>query len=198
VPQTSEFALPRSNGILNEFIPFAVNIGANVADIRSWAANPVVQWGYPAGAELPSPEANRAWRQSSFIAAGVAQLVGEALAISMLDDGDLPTFVVRLREAIGNISTQAGGIPEPPSDGITYGRQVGIAGIMATRAHTVSIRAAGQGMWTPVLPLKGGSLTGPLLLSEHPTTTSPPLQAATRAYVDEALIGRIDGGLYPV
>jgi hypothetical protein len=54
------------------------------------------------------------------------------------------------------------GVPtEAPSDGTTYGR------LNAT--------------WTQVLPIAGGTLTGPLILATDPTA---PLGAATKEYVD--------------
>ena len=37
--------------------------------------------------------------------------------------------------------------------------------------------------------LAGSTMTGPLILSEHPIATSPPLQAATKAYVDSMAPG---------
>jgi hypothetical protein len=53
-----------------------------------------------------------------------------------------------------------GGIPEAPSGG-PYGR--------------------GGGAWVPVLPIAGGTITGPLILAADPTTA---LGAVTKQYVD--------------
>lgn len=56
-----------------------------------------------------------------------------------------------------------GGIPEPISDGKTYGRN--------------------SGAWQLVLPIAGGTLTGPLILAADPVAGAP-LGAATKQYVD--------------
>lgn len=63
--------------------------------------------------------------------------------------------------------------PEAPIDGQTYGR----VGMNKT--------------WQTVLPLSGGTLTGPLILDGPPTAQSPPNQAATRGYVDGLIVGAI-------
>jgi hypothetical protein len=54
-----------------------------------------------------------------------------------------------------------GGIPEAPSDGQAYGRN--------------------NGAWQAVLPIVGGTLTGPLVLAADPTTA---LGAVTKQYAD--------------
>jgi hypothetical protein len=53
------------------------------------------------------------------------------------------------------------GIPDAPIDKETYGRQ--------------------GGKWNEVLPVDGGTLTGPLILDGDPVA---PLEAATKEYVD--------------
>ena len=65
----------------------------------------------------------------------------------------------------GYVDAQTGsagaGIPEAPSDGATYGRNTG--------------------SWQPVLPIAGGTLSGPLILAANPTNV---LGATTKQYVD--------------
>lgn len=64
-----------------------------------------------------------------------------------------------------------GGIPEAPLNGVTYGRQ--------------------NGQWVPVLPLSGGTMTGPLILA--PGTPTDPNQAVPLSYI---LNLHIDEGTY--
>ena len=63
---------------------------------------------------------------------------------------------------VGPVGPVGPGVPEAPADGVTYGRQNGTT-------------------WTGVLPLTGGTLTGPLLLAADPAVA---LGAATKQYVD--------------
>lgn len=167
----------------NEYVPFAANIGANVEDQLAYAADPVVQWGFPPGAILPSPTANRLWRQSSFIAAGVAQAIAEILRVDMLDDGNLPLFVTRFRQAIASMgSIGGGGMPEPPPDGRVYGRHWAAARA-GQDPHSVSLHAMTESAeWIPVLPLWGGVLEGPLVLAGRSAEPNSPV---TRAELDE-------------
>jgi hypothetical protein len=78
----------------------------------------------------------------------------------------------------GSATGGGGGITDPPVDGITYGR------------HNAA--------WNPVLPIAGGTVTGPITLAADPAN---PLEAATKQYVDAKPSGGIpeaptDGALY--
>lgn len=64
-----------------------------------------------------------------------------------------------------------GGIPEAPINGVTYGRQ--------------------NGAWVPVLPLSGGTMTGPLILA--PGALTDPNQAISLSYIQNL---HIDEGTY--
>jgi len=60
-----------------------------------------------------------------------------------------------------NAGVGGGGLPEAPADGVHYGRF--------------------NGSWSPVLPIAGGGLLGPLILAADPTNV---LGATTKQYVD--------------
>jgi hypothetical protein len=75
-----------------------------------------------------------------------------------------PTDMTQLWQAMKAIS-----LPDAPAGPLIYGRNTG--------------------NWIAAVPLGGGTMTGPLILSEHPTDLSPELQAATKAYVDSASAG---------
>jgi hypothetical protein len=71
----------------------------------------------------------------------------------------------------GSAPGPEGGIPEAPLNGITYGRM--------------------NGAWVPVLPLSGGTMTGPLILA--PGTPTDPNQAISLSYIQNL---HIDEGIY--
>lgn len=48
-----------------------------------------------------SAEANKVWRQSSFMATALATFVSQQLGVDVLDDGDISTFVANLISAMG-------------------------------------------------------------------------------------------------
>jgi hypothetical protein len=149
----------------NDFLAFAIAPGANVATQADWLADPVVQGGFVAGL-LYSAKTNKAFRQSSFVASAVADLICRNTGNDALDNGDFGTFVGELENAIralgGGTGGPSGGIPEAPIDGGTYGRQ--------------------NELWIGVVPLAGNVvMTGPLQLSGDPTFAN---EAATKNYVD--------------
>ena len=83
----------------NDFLPFATGAGANVENQASYAADPSTAAGFAAGI-AQSQKLNKVWRQSSFVAAGVAQFIMNQAGIDVLDDGDLTGFVTKLTEAL--------------------------------------------------------------------------------------------------
>lgn len=85
----------------NDFLPFATIGGAHVisqADfltaIGTWVGN-----GFTAGI-ADSSQLNKVWRQSSFVAASIAEFIVQQLGVNVLDDGDLATFTSNLTDAI--------------------------------------------------------------------------------------------------
>lgn len=84
----------------NEFKAFATGGGANVLTPSAYAAlTALLANGFSAGV-APSQQLNTVWRQSSFVAAAVAQLIADA-GPNALDDGNLAAFVANLKGAIG-------------------------------------------------------------------------------------------------
>lgn len=71
----------------NEFIPFGVAGGANVLTNAEYSALPARLSGFVAGV-AKSREANKAWRQSTSMAAMIGQVIDEA-GFSALDDGNI-------------------------------------------------------------------------------------------------------------
>jgi hypothetical protein len=154
----------------SDFLPFATAPSANVATQAQWIADPTVPEGFTTGV-LYSAKLNKATRQGSFVAAGVAQMVSQTLGINVPDDGNLGNFVAYLESAISSLGgggTGGGGFPDAPLDGQLYGR-----GSTGGTVHT----------WIPTIPASGGTMTGLLVLSGNPIAATG---AATKSYVDSA------------
>jgi len=87
----------------NDFLPFATGGGANVIDQATYATAASTSAGFSAGI-ADSQYLNKVWRQSSFIAAAIAQYVANTLSINVNDDGNLSEFVTHLTAALAGLS----------------------------------------------------------------------------------------------
>lgn len=110
---------------INNFKPFAAASGANVISQADYEALTALATGFTAGV-AKSAQMNKAIRQGTFIASGVAQFVAEASNADVLDDGDLNKFSTLLKDTITLVASQAAGTlvgqPIPwPSDVIPDG-----------------------------------------------------------------------------
>lgn len=86
---------------MNDFLPFGTGAGANVLDQASWVALQARQTGFQAGI-AQSPQLNKTWRQSSFMAAAVAQAMADATNKDVIDDGNFSQKVALLKEFLRN------------------------------------------------------------------------------------------------
>jgi len=88
---------------VNQFIPFATGVGANVLDIIEYVDDQVTQQGLQTGI-VHSPTLNAILRQGTFIASMIAQFTADYTGVESLDDGDLITmedkFVAALQIAL--------------------------------------------------------------------------------------------------
>lgn len=75
----------------NDFKAFATSIGANVEAQSDYVLDPVLNNGFQTGI-ANSSKLNKVWRQSSFIAAAIAQFVANA-GHPVFDDGNLDAFI---------------------------------------------------------------------------------------------------------
>lgn len=87
-----------------DFLAFATGGGANVEDQADYLADPTTGTGFESGI-AESIKVNKVWRQSSFIAAGLATFVSNTLNIDVLDDGNLTNFVSELTSAIASAAS---------------------------------------------------------------------------------------------
>lgn len=110
---------------INNFKPFAAASGANVTSQADYEALTALATGFTAGV-AKSAQINKAIRQATFIAAGVAQFTADASSADVLDDGDLNKFATLLKDTITLVASQAAGTlvgqPIPwPSDVVPDG-----------------------------------------------------------------------------
>ncbi|WP_322745960.1 hypothetical protein [Rouxiella badensis] len=89
----------------NNFKSFATSSGANVTAQSDWEALAALATGFTSG-KASSAQINKALRQSSFIASGVAQFIANTLGIDVLDDGDQTGFVTDLISALRTDTTK--------------------------------------------------------------------------------------------
>ena len=82
----------------NDFLPFGTAGGADVLDQASYAALAARTAGFTTGTAV-STQLNKVWRQSSFVAACVAQIIANN-NVNAPDDGNVSTFVTNLLAAL--------------------------------------------------------------------------------------------------
>nr|WKF61918.1 hypothetical protein HUO10_006450 [Paraburkholderia busanensis] len=89
--------------IENDFLPFATGSGANVLPQSAYAALPAVSSGYQSGV-AQSAALNKTWRQSSIMAAVVAQFINAQTGQPAIDDGTTATLLANLTSAVNAAS----------------------------------------------------------------------------------------------
>jgi hypothetical protein len=85
--------------IENDFLPWAVGANSNVVPQATYAALAALATGFQSGA-APSPQCNKVWRQSSIMAAVLAQLIVQQTGQAAIDDGTTATLLANLTAAI--------------------------------------------------------------------------------------------------
>jgi len=89
----------------NDFLPFATGGGANVLTQSQYAALNAIATGYQSGV-AQSAALNKTWRQSSIMAAVLAQLINNNAGQPAVDDGTTATLLANLTTAISVIARQ--------------------------------------------------------------------------------------------
>ncbi len=87
----------------NEFKPFSIAGGANVISQADYEALSALSTGFSSGV-AKSNEINKVLRQSTFIAAAIAQFVSDKANVNVMDDGNLSGFITKLVNALNKVS----------------------------------------------------------------------------------------------
>ncbi|MDN8111237.1 hypothetical protein QZN21_07265 [Burkholderia vietnamiensis] len=91
--------------IQNDFLPFATGPGANVVDQATYAALTALTTGFLSGT-AQSVQLNKVWRQSSIMAAVIAQFIVAQTGQAAVDDGTTPTLLANFTKAVNAASKQ--------------------------------------------------------------------------------------------
>jgi len=89
-----------------DYLPVATAVGANVDSQADFAGSGYQTNGFTAGVAEPS-EANKIWRQSSMVAACIANFISQVLQISALDDGNITALISNFLAAVEAVATGA-------------------------------------------------------------------------------------------
>lgn len=87
----------------NDFLPFAAATGANVLSQSAYASSSALSTGFQSGV-AQSAALNKVWRQSSIIAAVVAQFIADCTNQDVIDDGTTAIILANLKKAVANQS----------------------------------------------------------------------------------------------
>lgn len=90
----------------NDFLVFGGGAGANVMTQADWAALSARVAGFSAGV-AQSAQLNKAWRQSSIMAAVLAQFISDRAGVDVLDDGTIATILANLKASAAAVNGDA-------------------------------------------------------------------------------------------
>jgi hypothetical protein len=155
----------------NDFLPFAVGGSANVTAQATYAANTTLtQNGFVAGI-AKSPDLNKVWRQSSIMAAVLAQFITNTTGQNAVDDGTTATLLANLISAVSaqsesivggvrNLSmtvSAASATATMTADEIIVGSALGgLKYTLANFSKTINLATTGAGgMDTGTAPVSG-------------------------------------------
>ena len=122
----------------NEIKAFAIADGANVASQNEWEHCETLKGGFKKGLAR-SAEINKAIRQSSSIAAAIAEFTAEKSGEDILDDGNINTLRKSFESALKNVSSNCIGEAEGDADIITVETEPAIKQLV--HGQLVHIRA---------------------------------------------------------
>ncbi len=124
-----------------DYLPFATVAGANVDTQANFAGSAYQTTGFQRGI-AQSFQNNKVQRQASMVAAAVANVISNAMNISVLDDGNLPALVANLT---GAIQTTAKSATQGMYVSLSQAATQTMAGPLTTTSMQVS---SGNAQWT--------------------------------------------------
>jgi hypothetical protein len=158
----------------NDFRPFAAAAGSNVIPQSSYLSLPALGTGFQTGI-AQSAQLNKVWRQSSILAAMIAQFICDETGLNAVDDGTIATleanFITALQTATNTLPISNIGLNlfvSPSGSDSNSGLSSSTA--FATMQHASLIAATnynsqGNPITINVLPgayTVGAAITGPL------------------------------------
>lgn len=87
----------------NDFLPFALDSGANVLAQADYSALTARSTGFTAGTAR-SAELNKVWRQAAFAVSSIAQFMADYTGSDVLDDGNSANFKALFTKAVALLS----------------------------------------------------------------------------------------------
>ncbi|WP_232446445.1 hypothetical protein [Burkholderia ubonensis] len=157
--------------IQNDFLPFATGPGANVVDQATYAALTALTTGFLSGT-AQSVQLNKVWRQSSIMAAVIAQFIVAQTGQAAVDDGTTATLLANFTKAVNAASKQRVILPDTglvnayaAANPVPMTSLPSVSGIV----QTISVKTANTGASTyspdglasrPIFGLGGAALQG--------------------------------------
>lgn len=141
---------------VNDFLPHATGVGANVVSPATWSASASRSTGFQNGVADPAL-ANTALRQGTTISSMIAQFMADTLVQNIIDDGNIATLESQF---ISSIRLSVGSIPQAAQ--LHFGRDTGTANAMtvpAAPAVTVYV----DGLILATIPNAANTTTTPTL-----------------------------------
>ncbi|WP_250538828.1 MULTISPECIES: phage tail protein [unclassified Caballeronia] len=156
----------------NDFLPFAVGGSANVLSQSAYAALSAIANGYSSGV-AQSAALNKTWRQSSIMAAVLAQFIADRTGVNSVDDGTTATLLANLKAstaAVNGSASQLFNVADPTTStnavSLQYA-QANLAGIGGSASRAFAVANAS----ISTQALAAGQLTGQFITSTVITST---------------------------
>jgi len=127
----------------SDFLPFATGAGSNVISQATYAALAAQQTGFQAGV-ANSAQLNKVWRQSSIMAAVLAQFIVNQTGQNAADDGTTATLIANLGSAVFAVA-----------------KTIGISAVLNPINASTTLTAANMGQSIPIFGSGGVTITLP-------------------------------------
>jgi len=160
-----------------DYLPIATAGGANVDSQADFVGSGYQTLGFQAGL-AQSKQLNKAWRQSSMMAAALANFISEVLGINVLDDGNISALITNLTNAIlaaGLIGVNSTPITvnaavTTPQNLMSFTLPAGLLNrvnkaIRITASGTIQVGVASEGGTIQCTAVSGGALGTAALLT---------------------------------
>lgn len=163
-----------------DYLPVANGPGSIAESQATWVSDlegPLVN-GFPSGI-VTSPRFNKVLRQTSMMAAAVANFISTQLNINVLDDGNLPALITNLTNAITALAQSAGATQAWVT---TYvANAISALGTLATEAW-VNAQSFATQAWVNAQGFATQSWVTSQITSQNAASISQPSRAAGTLY----------------